>query len=147
MNLRRVVTGLDREGRSTVQIDGPLVDVAGGGYVWRTTGVPADNSSSEDIPEVDFSFDLFHSGGTNFLVTVMEPGEAYAPHATDTIDYVVVMEGEVTLGTETGEVVLRRGDLVVDRGITHTWRNHTKEKCAFAVVAIPAMPVGSGRSG
>jgi quercetin dioxygenase-like cupin family protein len=67
-------------------------------------------------------------------------------HATDTIDYIVVLRGEVVLVLETGEVTARAGDFIVDRGVLHAWRNDGPETAALAVVNLPAHPVGKGRT-
>lgn len=144
--VRRVVTGLDGAGRSCVVLDGPLRAFEGGGYAWRTTQVPADNSGSGDNAPDGFSYDLFHDGGSNFFVIELAPGERSSTHATDTIDYIVVMEGEVVLELESGEVRLFAGDLVTDRGVVHAWRNDGPAPARYAVVTLPAHPVGKGRT-
>lgn len=145
---RRVVTGLDAEGRSCVIIDGPVPQhgpVAN--LVWRTSSVPADNSGTADASD-PYAMEMLHDGGTNFILTELPPGlggEAFM-HATDTIDYLVVISGEVVLVLETGEVALRAGDFIVDRGVIHGWRNDGAEPAIYASVTIPALPVGKGRT-
>ena len=52
----------------------------------------------------------------------------------------------VVLALETGEVTLRPGDLIVDRGVIHGWRNDGAVPAVFASVTIPAKPVGAGRT-
>ncbi|PEQ11614.1 hypothetical protein B2G71_15935 [Novosphingobium sp. PC22D] len=145
---RRVVTGLDEAQRSCVIVDGPVhrFGAGDGGYVWRTEAVPADNAGRADIAPVDFSYDLFHGGGTNFFYVEMAPGTASSVHATDTIDYITMIRGAVVLVLDTCEVLLRAGDLVVDRGVIHSWRNDGPDACAYAVVTVPAYPVGEGRT-
>ncbi|MEJ6012013.1 cupin domain-containing protein [Novosphingobium aquae] len=144
--VRRVVTGLDGAGRSCAVIDGPVRAFDGGGYAWRTASVPADNSGREDAAPAAFSYDLFHDGGCNFFVIDLAPGERSSTHATDTIDYIVMMAGEVTLELEAGEVRLVAGDLVTDRGVVHAWRNDGPQPARYAVVTVPAHPVGAGRT-
>lgn len=144
--VRRVVTGLDRAGRSCVVLDGPVRSFEGGGYVWRTASVPADNSGSGNSAPGHFAYDLFHDGGSNFFVIELAPGERSSTHATDTIDYIVIMAGAVVLELETGEVLLRAGDLVTDRGVVHAWRNDGPDVARYAVVTLPAHPVGRGRT-
>lgn len=143
---RRVVTGLDGAGQSCVVIDGPVRGFDGGGYAWRTASVPADNSGHEDAAPEAFDYDLFHDGGSNFFIIDLAPGERSSTHATDTTDYIVIMAGEVTLELESGEVRLRAGDLVADRGVIHAWRNDGPETARYAVVTLPAHPVGTGRT-
>ena len=67
--------------------------------------------------------------------------EADAPgmHTTDSIDYVLVVSGEVTLELDDGEqTVLRAGDVVIQNGTRHAWRNHGTEPCTIVGVAIGA---------
>ncbi|HEY3685795.1 MAG TPA: cupin domain-containing protein [Streptosporangiaceae bacterium] len=60
-------------------------------------------------------------------------------HTTDSLDYVVVVSGEVTLELDDGErTVLRAGDVVVQNGTRHAWRNHGTEPCMIVGVAIGA---------
>ena len=145
---RRVVTGLDDSGKSCVVVDGPVRGYGhgGGGTIWRTATVPADNSGTADVVVDTFSYDQFHDGGTNFLLVGMAPGQQSSLHATDTIDYIVILQGPVVLAVDTGEVVLHAGDFLVDRGVRHTWRNDSAAAAIYAVITIPAHPVGAGRT-
>ena len=111
---------------------------------WRCD-VPADNSRSED-QVAPYAVDLLQSGHANFAVCEFAPGSEAIMHATDTVDYLVVLSGKVTLVLETGEAVLGPGDFVVDRGVLHGWRNDHDQPCRCAVVNIPALPVGGGRT-
>ena len=145
--LRRVVTGLDEQGRSAVIIDGPVprFNAMSAALAWRTEGTPADNSGSADTV-VPYSIDLLHTPGSNFAVCAFARGAEAYMHATDTIDYLVVLSGRVTLVLEAGEAELGPGDLVVDRGVIHGWRNRHDVPCVCAVVNLPAHPVGEGRT-
>ena len=131
-----------------VLIDGPARQPEGTGInmVWHTPTIAADNSGREDIDDTPFGFELMHAGGSVCITLDYPPGMATFMHATDTIDYVVVIRGEVTIVTETGEAVCRPGDIIVDRGILHAWRNDGAETATIAVVNIPAHPVGEGRT-
>lgn len=145
---RRIVTGLDDEGRSCVIIDGPIpvFNQMSAALAWRTQSHPADNSGREDTV-VPYRTELLHESASNFAVCEFPPhtGEAYM-HATDTIDYLVVLSGRCTLVLEEEEVALSAGDFVVDRGVMHGWRNDHDEPCKCAVVNIPSLPVGRGRT-
>ena len=71
-------------------------------------------------------------------MAAMEPG-APGMHRTDSIDYVLVVSGEVTLERDDHErTVLRAGDVVVQNGTRHAWRNHGTEPCTIVGVAIGA---------
>jgi quercetin dioxygenase-like cupin family protein len=62
-------------------------------------------------------------------------------HVTDTIDYVAVISGEVTLVLEDGEQVLRPGDTVVDRGVVHAWENRGIGPAVIVAVMVDAAPL------
>lgn len=145
---RRVVTGLNAEGKSCVLIDGAVPRHSpAANLIWRSGAMPADNAGSEDAA-VPYDMAMLHDGGSNFILTQLPPGmggEAFM-HATDTIDYLVMIAGEVVLALETEEVTLRAGDLIVDRGVIHGWRNDGPEAAVFASVTLPAHPVGRGRT-
>ena len=140
------------DGKSRAIIDGPVLPMGegnAGGFVWRTKAVPADNSGMADADVANFSFDMFHDGGTNFMFVVMPPdaGEDFVfMHTTDTIDYVVMLKGEVTLMLEAEEVKVRAGDFVVDRGVNHAWRNDGPGNAEYVVITLPAHPVGKGKT-
>lgn len=135
--LRRVVTGLNAEGRSCITIDGPAV----GMVIWSTDTHPADNSGTADAGGVPPSFPTV---GTQFIFSDFPPGMTSPMHATNTIDYIVILAGECVIITETGETVLKAGDVFVDRGILHAWRNDAKEPCRIVSVLCPSAPVGDG---
>ncbi len=147
---RRIVTGLNAAGKSCVMIDGPAPrHGAAANLIWRTAALPADNSGQADMAQ-PYAMDLLHDGGSNFILTELPPGpgpgaEAFL-HATDTTDYLVMIAGEVVLVLESGEVTLRAGDCIVDRGVVHGWRNDSDRAAVFVSVTIPAKPVGKGRT-
>jgi mannose-6-phosphate isomerase-like protein (cupin superfamily) len=133
---RRVITGLDAEGRSCFLFDGPSSMV-----IWSTDEVPADNRGTADAGGGPFRFP---TSGTLFIFSDFAPGGGTAMHATDTIDYIVVVSGEVVFITETKETLLRAGDVLVDRGNMHAWRNDSDRPCRIMNVLAPARPVGKG---
>jgi quercetin dioxygenase-like cupin family protein len=143
---RRVVTGLNAQGKSCVVIDGPVPVMSTiGGMVWRSAAVPADNSGSAD-PAVPYSMDLMHGGGTTFMVVDFPPGTPGFFHATDTLDYIIVLKGEVVLELEEGEVTCGPGTFITQRGVVHSWRNDSPEIATIASITLPALPVGNGRT-
>ncbi|MBW8753339.1 MAG: cupin domain-containing protein, partial [Sphingomonadales bacterium] len=127
---RRVVTGLNEAGRSCIVIDGPIPCENGfnAALAWRTAALPADNSGSDD-PVAPYTLEMLHPAGSAFTICEFAPGGQGGQggqggmHATDTIDYLVILKGEVTLLLEAGEARLKAGDFVVDRGTVHSWRN------------------------
>lgn len=59
-------------------------------------------------------------------------------HITDTVDYAIVLQGEITAIMENGETVLKAGDVLVQRGTNHAWANNTDEIARVAFVLIDA---------
>ena len=144
---RRVVTGLDPAGRSAVIIDGPvpvLADISAA-LVWQSKVQPADNSGNADTAE-PYTVSMLHNPGSTFAICTFPPGSHEHMHATDTIDYLVILSGTVTLVTEKGAAELGPGDLVVDRGVFHGWRNLSDTPCVAVAINIPAHPDGNGRT-
>jgi len=145
---RRVVTGLDADGKSAVVIDGPIPRFDPGmsaALVWSTSTQPADNSGNADTVK-PYTIDMLHTPGSNFTICEFGANTPEVMHATDTIDYLVILSGRVTLVLEEGEADLGPGDFVVDRGVLHGWRNRHDERCVAVAVNLPAHPVGPGRT-
>jgi mannose-6-phosphate isomerase-like protein (cupin superfamily) len=57
-------------------------------------------------------------------------------HRTETVDYGIVLEGELTLVMDIGETVVRAGDIVIQRGTNHGWANRSGKNCRIAFVLI-----------
>jgi mannose-6-phosphate isomerase-like protein (cupin superfamily) len=57
-------------------------------------------------------------------------------HRTETIDYGIVLEGEITLLVDEGEVVVHAGDIVIQRGTNHAWANRSGRSCRIAFILI-----------
>ena len=88
-------------------------------------------------------------GGELTLSTFGELGSTHKPkaedsakhpsmHKTDSIDYLVVIAGEMWMVMEEGEVLLRQGDCIVQRGTNHAWVNRSGKPCLLAAVLIDA---------
>jgi quercetin dioxygenase-like cupin family protein len=66
-------------------------------------------------------------------------------HRTQSIDYGIVLEGEMTMELDGGSVThLKAGDVVVQRGTNHLWHNISDKPCRMAFVLIEAKPVEAG---
>jgi quercetin dioxygenase-like cupin family protein len=131
-----VVAGVGADGRSCIQIDGPAQTV-----IWSAKDLPADNSGEADAGGGRFRFP---TQGVDFVFSDFPPGGGSPMHATDTLDLLVVVSGEVTFVTETGETLLKAGDVLVDRGVMHAWRNDGDQPCRIVNVLCPALPVAGG---
>jgi quercetin dioxygenase-like cupin family protein len=145
LNLRRVVTGHDADGRAVVKIDELVSNVTSrraghaAAVVWTTEGYPVDNDGDDDAGKRDGVIPL--PNGTVFRVIQYDPGVAPRMHRTDSIDYCVVMSGEIDMRLDDKTVHLRAGDVVVQRGTIHDWVNNGTEPCMIAFVLIDAKPV------
>ncbi len=68
---------------------------------------------------------------------VRDPGGAHpGMHTTDTVDYAIVLSGEVYAVLEKGEKLLRAGDILIQRGTNHAWSNRSGEYCRLAFVLV-----------
>ena len=78
------------------------------------------------------------SGGSAAAILEFGPGSEFPIHRTNTVDYLFVMEGEMELSTADGDKkVVKKGDIVVQRGAWHTWKNHSEtETVKFAAVSL-----------
>ena len=145
---RRVVTGHDEAGRAVVISDKRMENAASArpgaaaSVVWTTDTIPADNSGDEDGAGRAVGTAL--AGGTVFRVIEYKPGVAPRVHRTDSIDYAVVISGEIDMQLDGSEVHLRAGDVVVQRGTIHNWVNRGDRPCVMAFVLIDAKPVTIG---
>jgi quercetin dioxygenase-like cupin family protein len=148
LQIRRVVTGHDSSGRAVVKIDEVarnLVSSRAGAtacVVWTTEGFPVDNTGEEDagLRKTGTTLD----NGTIFRILELAPGVTPRNHRTDSIDYAVVMSGEVDMELDDTKVHLKAGDVLVQRGTIHNWVNHGTEPCVIAFVLIAAKPVTVG---
>ena len=145
--MRRVVTGVGDDGRSTVfsdghapvafapgstdaggfgltRIEGGTVDPGAGSSVvnelWSLTGEPGVTTDDPTTGLESFSVDV-PAGETRWIITQMGPGLDALMHSTPTVDYGVVVAGDVELGLEDGSVHLYAGDSVVVNGVQHSW--------------------------
>lgn len=66
----------------------------------------------------------------------LETADVSGEHRTDTLDYIVVLQGAVTLVVGDREVTLHRGDAVVQHGVEHDWQNRGTEPCLLAAVLV-----------
>lgn len=57
-------------------------------------------------------------------------------HRTETIDYGIVLEGEITLIVDRDETLVRAGDIVIQRGTNHAWANRSGKNCRIAFILI-----------
>jgi quercetin dioxygenase-like cupin family protein len=148
LQIRRVVTGHDAQGRAKVEVDETAKNVisnrpgASSCVVWSTKGFPVDNDGFNDPTAANFKTTV--DGGTVFRIVHYAPGVTPRNHRTDSIDYAVVISGEIDMELDDGVVAhLKQGDVLVQRGTIHNWVNRGKEACVIAFVLISAKPVSA----
>ena len=148
LNLRRVVTGHDANGRAVVKIDEVsknLVSSRPGStacVVWTTESFPVNNTGDADEGLRKVGTTL--NNGTVFRVVEFAPGVAPRVHRTDSIDYAVVVSGELDMELSDSVIHLKAGDVLVQRGTIHNWVNRGIQPCVIAFILIDAKPVEAG---
>jgi len=148
LQFRRVVTGHDETGRAVVKIDEISQNLvssrpgATASVVWTTQGFPVDNTGNEDQGRRPTGTTL--DNGTVFRILELAPGASPRNHRTDSIDYAVVMAGEIDMELDDTTVHLKAGDVLVQRGTIHNWVNRGTVPCVIAFVLIAARSVEVG---
>lgn len=145
LKIRRVVTGHDEQGRAKVLIDEQVKNVissrpgANSSVIWSSVGFPVNNDGDRDPSHKEIATTI--DNGTVFRVVSFGPGVSPRNHRTDSIDYAVVISGEIDMEFDIGSVHLKAGDVLVQRGTIHNWVNRGKGVCIVAFVLISAKPV------
>lgn len=145
-SFRRVVTGHDAAGRAIIQWDAQFrtEPIASGdaafALVWTTPTVPVDNNDPSDGRERDAGLTL--NSGSVIRVVDMLPNGASPMHRTNSIDYGIVLSGEVELELDDGvRTTIGAGSIIVQRGTIHRWRNPSATvPCRIVFVLIEAAP-------
>ena len=144
--VRRVVTGHDADGRAVFFADDSAVPQAYPGQdaafvqIWTTAAVPADNN--DPVDGRDRVMALHGRGGSAIRVVDMAPGMVLPMHRTGTIDYIIILSGQLELELDDGaKTLIGPGDIVIQRGTIHRWRNPSdSETCRGVMVLTEARP-------
>jgi len=134
--------------------------------LWETKGAPASNAGAADAADRPIRLEPPKNG--TLLRIVEFPPDASRPrdsdgaagfkaigaghtqdrrsndpmmHKTSTVDYIIVLKGEIYAVMETGEKLLRAGDILVQRGTNHSWSVRGTEPCIVAAVLVSAKPL------
>jgi quercetin dioxygenase-like cupin family protein len=143
--IQRVVTGHNGEGRAVFKSEDvtPTKLIPSGDasflLIWTTETVPADNNDETDGRLRDAGLTL--NQGSVIRVVDMLPGKESPMHRTNSIDYGIVLKGEIELELEDGaKRTVREGGIIIQRGTNHLWRNVTQEptRIAFILIEAPA---------
>ncbi|KAK6971728.1 cupin-2 domain-containing protein [Favolaschia claudopus] len=95
--------------------------------------VPASNTAP--YPTLDAVLPRCPPTGVLFCITDIQPGGSAPMHRTQSIDYAVVLSGEIVLALDGGEEkTVKAGEFMVQRGVNHAWHNRTEEVCRIACV-------------
>ena len=132
---RRVVTGHDENGRAVIRSDEvfELEPVANGqayfGLVWTAPDLPVNNNDPTDGRARDAGMTL--KGGSVIRVTEGAPLSNSGMHRSDSLDYGIVISGHIELELDDGSrTLLGPGDIIVQRGTIHSWRNPSETEWA-----------------
>ena len=148
LQFRRVITGHDANGRAVVTIDEVAKNIVSGrpgamaSVVWTTDSFPVNNDGTADEGQRKVGTTL--KNGTVFRMIEFSPGVAARNHRTDSIDYIVVISGEIDMELDDSVVQLKAGDVMVQRGTIHNWVNRETQPCVLAVVLVDPKPVQAG---
>lgn len=151
--IRRVVTGHDANNVAKVLVDAPATNAkkpsAGtvSTMMWCTDGAPAQIPVGYDIEDMGARIlgTAPPAQGTRFAVIDFPPGNHPHMHRTETVDYVIVIEGEIEMDMDDSTVKLKQGDIMIQRGTNHAWANRSDRRARVAFVLIDAEPLGIGK--
>jgi quercetin dioxygenase-like cupin family protein len=170
--IRRIITGHDEKGRAVIVADEvcPHVDSILGlenfatTELW-TTAVPADNAVSGDPVKLPHRIAPPDNGAVLRIVEfppdktfrdALRPDQVLAVegsgksggsqllHRTRSVDFAIIISGEIWCVMDEGEVLMHPGDVLIQRGTNHDWQNRTQEPAQVAFVLIDAQPLKGG---
>jgi mannose-6-phosphate isomerase-like protein (cupin superfamily) len=138
--------------------------------LWETKGAPARNAGSADnaarpvrleppkngtiLRIVEFPPDSQWRNRADARAAFDSIGAGHAPdthsadpmmHKTATVDYIIVLKGEIYAIMDKGETLLKPGDILVQRGTNHSWSVRGTEPCIIAAILVSAAPLGAKR--
>ena len=151
--IRRIITGHDGNNIAKALVDAPATNAKhpDSGLVstlmWITDRNPADIAVGEKIEDMGARIlgTPPPANGTRFSVLDIPPGNRPFMHRTETVDYIVVVEGEIEMDMDDSTVKLKQGDIVVQRGTNHAWANRSSKRARIAVVLVDGQPLGIGK--
>jgi len=162
---KRVVTGHNEDGKSIVAYTGPISF-----QMWVTDNSPADNKHKNDAAKRKVRLEPPSNGSklAFFQVLPEDPSRSVEDveketaagfeaidashcrpdttrdprmHKTKTVDYIILLEGEVTLLLDEDEIDLKPYDVVIQRGTNHAWINRGTSTALLAAILIDAEPL------
>lgn len=163
--VRRIVTGVDENGRSIILMDGLAENVTQADHsplvahvLWATgeSAAPGFDPAPRDHP-----FDFHSKNGSILRIVDFPPDDSYDQaktkkfldehnvrdkgtprhfwfHKTQSLDYAIVLEGEIFAMVDEDETLMTQGDVLIQRATNHSWSNRSKKNCRMAFVLIDA---------
>lgn len=133
-NTRQTPVIIDRTSGEPAE-DGLVLAPPKGGTRIRVIDFPPEGEAIRKLTESEATEKFGEMGGAEAARS-----KAGAPHPlmhrTQTLDYAIVLTGELTMVLDRGETVLRAGDIVIQRGTNHAWANRGSENCRVAFILI-----------
>ncbi len=106
-----------------------------GGSVFRIIEIPPETAESRARIAADPK-GVFAATGTNSASTY-KPGAPHPMmHRTESVDYGIVLAGEIYLILDDSEHLMKEGDVIVQRGTNHAWSNRSGKPCRMAFILI-----------
>jgi mannose-6-phosphate isomerase-like protein (cupin superfamily) len=166
--IRRIVTGHDQDGRAVILLDGPApnqktrsANRVVSTLLWASDETPADVSSDRDRADREIGVAPPTAGSVFRIVEFPPANEAGAfdnaamlaelglgpdagdgrhasTHRTRSLDYAIVLEGEIDMALDEAQVRLRAGDAIVQQATNHAWINNSDKPCRVAFVLLDA---------
>ena len=142
--VRRIITSHNAQGKAIVSID-EVVEAKPGivdknvsnAFIWSTDSMPCDaNAPDPRTKKIELSP---ARDGTIFRVLELPPGCPPHMHKTETVDYVIMLEGECDMILDDGaEVHMNQGDMMVQNATYHGWTNRSSKPCKIVFVLMDA---------
>jgi quercetin dioxygenase-like cupin family protein len=147
-SVRRIVTGHHANGKAKVLIDETVTNVKVGRpgaivhAIWTSEGFPVNNDGDADAGARPVGTTL--ENGIVCRVVRFEPGVQERNHRTDSLDYAIVLDGEIDMELDDETVHVKAGDVLVQRGTIHNWINRGPNPCTICFVLIAARSATAG---
>lgn len=141
--VRRIITGHNEKGRSYI-IKDDRITTGAFPSLYKATGEqplgPGPSGEPQKIMPTDAPQLEPSLGGSSFHFVTLPPtprGAKPGWHRTMTLDYNILLGGELVLVVDEGETTLHPGDVVIQRNTMHAWRNDTKAPVFWVAVLVP----------
>lgn len=132
-NTRETPVLIDRSSGEPAESGLVLAPPKGGTRI-RVIDFPPEGEAIRRLSESEAAGKFGEMGGAEAARSAGAPHPLM--HRTQTLDYGIVLTGELTMVMDRGETVVRAGDIIIQRGTNHAWANRSGENCRIAFVLI-----------